>query len=129
MENRVAEFRNLVRYLDPVLADRLIPNEKAFVDPVRFRERVAAVYLRRNQEDVLRELPELVEIPDWVEMELAEARVYADAVARRHFPDMRRAAYAVAGREGPAKLVRLREIIAESADDGWKVVIFSQFRT
>jgi len=128
MENRVTEFRNLVRYLDPMLADRLIPNEKAFVDPVRFRERVAAVYLRRNQEDVLRELPELVEIPDWVEMEPAEARVYADAVARRHFADMRRAAYAVASREGPAKLVRLREIIAESADDGWKVVVFSQFR-
>ena len=128
MENRVTEFRNLVRYLNPVLADRLIPHEKAFVDPVRFRERVAAVYLRRNQEDVLQELPELVEIDDWVEMESAEARVYADAVARRHFPDMRRAAYALAGRQGPAKLVRLREIITESADDGWKVIIFSQFR-
>ena len=85
MENRVSEFRNLVRYLDPRLADRLIPNEKLFVDPVRFRERVAAVYLRRNQEDVLQELPELVEIDDWVEMEPAEARMYADAVARRHF--------------------------------------------
>lgn len=128
MENRVSEFRNLVRYLDPVLADRLIPNEKLFVDPVRFRERVAAVYLRRNQEDVLQELPELVETDDWVEMEPPEARVYADAVARRHFPDMRRAAYATASRGVPAKIVRLREIVAESADDGWKVIVFSQFR-
>ncbi|MFF5085036.1 DEAD/DEAH box helicase [Actinoplanes sp. NPDC000266] len=128
MENRVSEFRNLVRYLDPRLADRLIPNEKAFVDPVRFRERVAAVYLRRNQEDVLQELPELVEMDDWVEMEPTEAQVYADAVARRHFPDMRRAAYATPGQNTPAKIVRLREIIAESADDGWKVIIFSQFR-
>lgn len=128
MENRVVEFRNLVRHLDPGLADRLIPHETAFVDPVRFRERVAAVYLRRNQEDVLRELPELVEIDDWVELDAMEARVYADAVARRHFADMRRAAYAMAGPEVTAKINRLREIIAESADDGWKVIIFSQFK-
>ena len=126
MENRVSEFRNLVRYLSPELAHTLVPRDNAFVDPVRFRERVARVYLRRNQEDVLRELPELVEENDWVELDAAEAGVYADAVARRHFPDMRRAAYAPVGAV-TAKIDRLRDIVAESAADGWKVVIFSQF--
>ena len=77
---------------------------------------------------MLQELPALVEIDDWVEMEPAEARVYADAVARRHFADMRRAAYPMAGRGVTAKIVRLQEIVAESADDGWKVIVFSQFR-
>ncbi|MEU4214131.1 C-terminal helicase domain-containing protein [Actinoplanes sp. NPDC026623] len=93
---------------------------------MRFRERVAQVYLRRNQEDVLRELPELVEENDWVELDTAEARVYADAVARRHFPDMRRAAYAPVGTV-TAKIDRLLDIVAQSAAEGWKVVIFSQF--
>jgi hypothetical protein len=45
----------------------------------------------------------LVEIDDWVEIEPAEARVYADAVARRHFADMRRARYAMAGRNVPRR--------------------------
>ncbi|BFU43900.1 DEAD/DEAH box helicase [Krasilnikovia sp. MM14-A1004] len=128
MENQVTEFRNLVRYVNPGLADRLIPDEKEFVDPIRFREKVAAVYLRRNQEDVLQELPGLIETDDWVELDSVEARVYADAVARRHFPDMRRAAYTPQAGARGAKIVRLREIVAESAADGWKVVVFSQFR-
>lgn len=128
MENQVSEFRNLVRYVNPGLADRLIPDEKAFVDPIRFREKVAKVYLRRNQQDVLQELPALIETDDWVELDTAEARAYADAVARRHFPDMRRAAYTPHAGGRSAKLVRLREIVAESAADGWKVVVFSQFR-
>ena len=126
MENRVSEFRNLVRYLNPELANTLIPRDRGFVDPVRFRQSVAQVYLRRNQEDVLRELPELVEENDWVELDTAEARVYADAVARRHFIDIRRAAYAPAG-SVTAKIDRLRDIVAQSAAEGWKVVVFSQF--
>ena len=128
MENQVTEFRNLVRYVNPRLADRLIPDEKAFIDPIRFREEVAAVYLRRNQEDVLQELPELIVTDDWVELEPAEARVYADSVARRHFPDMRRAAYAPVHGGENAKIARLREIVDEAAADGWKVVVFSHFR-
>jgi len=126
MENRIGEFRNLVRYLNPELARTLIPHDNAWVDPVRFRERVAQVYLRRNQEDVLGELPEMVEENEWVELNAPEARAYTDAVVRRHFPDMRRAAYAPAGTI-TAKLDRLRDIVAESAADGWKIVIFSQF--
>jgi superfamily II DNA or RNA helicase len=126
MENRLSEFRNLVRYLDFELAYALVPRDNGFVDPLHFRERVAQVYLRRNQEDVLQELPELVEENDLVELNTAEAGVYADAVARRHFPDMRRAAYAHVG-SVTAKIDRLRDIVAESAADGRKVVIFSQF--
>jgi SNF2 family DNA or RNA helicase len=61
-----------------------------------------------------------------VELDAGEARVYADAVGRRHFADMRRAAYAPVGAV-TAKLDRLRDIVAESAADGWKVVVFSQF--
>ena len=33
-----------------------------------FRRAVAPVYLRRNQEDVLTELPEKIEVEDWVRL-------------------------------------------------------------
>ena len=36
--------------------------------PRRFRRQVAPAYLRRNQEDVLTELPELVEVDEWLPM-------------------------------------------------------------
>ncbi|RLV51326.1 ATP-dependent helicase, partial [Aeromicrobium phragmitis] len=61
LENRIDEFRNLVSYLRPDLL--LDANELA---PRRFRRQVAPAYLRRNQEDVLTELPELVEVDEWL---------------------------------------------------------------
>ncbi len=125
MENHVREFRNLVRYIDGPLADRLLPHDNAFVDQITFREKVAAVYLRRNQEDVLDDLPKIIRNDDLVALEAPEARVYAEAVAGRCFDDMRRAAYD--GGPDSAKIVRLREIVVESAENGWKVLVFSRY--
>jgi superfamily II DNA or RNA helicase len=128
MENRVSEFRNLVAYLNPELARSLLPHDRAVIDATQFRHRVAPVYLRRNQQDVLKELPELVEVDDWLELGPAEYHLYRDAVVRRHFPDMRRAAYlGTLHPPPPAKIERLREIVAEAADNGRKVLIFSFF--
>ena len=61
LENRIDEFASLVGYLRPdlvVRADELAPR--------RFRKQVAPAYLRRNQEDVLVELPELIEVEEWL---------------------------------------------------------------
>ncbi|MER7967248.1 DEAD/DEAH box helicase [Streptomyces ardesiacus] len=125
MENRVAEFRNLVRMLDPEVADRL-GDGAGPVDPVAFRQAVAPVYLRRNQKDVLTELPSLQHTDEWEEPSAEDERVYRAAVADGNFMAMRRAAYARP--EASAKLGRLREIVREAGENGHKVVVFTAFR-
>ena len=51
--------------LDPVLA-RSLDTADGLVGANRFRTAVAPVYLRRTQADVLDELPEKVELDEWV---------------------------------------------------------------
>ncbi|MEU9078653.1 SNF2-related protein [Kitasatospora sp. NPDC048538] len=124
MENRVEEFRNLVHYLQPELLSR-IHNGSTGVGPNAFRKAVAPAYLRRNQKDVLTELPDAVHVDEWEEFTTADFAAYRAAVAAGNFMAMRRAAYADPARS--AKLQRLREIVEEAADNGRKVVVFSFF--
>ncbi|MHC5257315.1 DEAD/DEAH box helicase [Streptomyces sp. UC4497] len=125
MENRVGEFRNLVRVLDPSLADRL-DKEDGLAGSVAFRTAVAPVYLRRNQDDVLAELPSLQHTDEWEELSSQDEAAYREAVASGNFMAMRRAAYAHPAES--AKLERLRELVRDAAEAGLKVVVFSNFR-
>lgn len=125
MENRVAEFRNLVRMLDDGVADSLGERD-APVGSVAFRKAVAPVYLRRNQDDVLTELPSLQHTDEWEEPSEPDQEAYREAVAAGNFMAMRRAAYLRP--ETSAKLERLREIVREAGENGQKTVVFSQFR-
>ncbi|NEB74470.1 DEAD/DEAH box helicase, partial [Streptomyces sp. SID14478] len=125
MENRVAEFRSLVRMLDPALADRL-DETVGLAGSVAFRQAVAPVYLRRNQEDVLTELPGLQHTDEWEEPSASDEAAYREAVQAGNFMAMRRAAYAHPERS--AKLRRLRDLVREAGENGLKVVVFSYFR-
>lgn len=127
MENRVEEFRTLVSYLQPELAARLAP-AVGVAGSTAFRQAVAPVYLRRNAEDVLEELPELVQVEEWEEFGPADGAAYRRAVAAGSFMAMRRAAFAVAELGESAKLERLVEIVAEAVENDRKVVVFSFFR-
>ncbi|TYK48037.1 DEAD/DEAH box helicase [Actinomadura decatromicini] len=125
MENRVEEFRSLVEHLSPEVAKRIRPSDAA-LGPRAFRAAVAPVYLRRNQREVLTELPELVHVDELEEFSRADARAYRRAVSAGNFMAMRRAAYAVPKRS--AKLSRLVELVDEAAANDLKVVVFSYFR-
>ncbi|TXS07584.1 DEAD/DEAH box helicase [Streptomyces sp. col6] len=125
MENRVEEFRSLVRGLRPELAPAVSAGQGA-AGSEAFRRAVAPAYLRRNQRDVLTELPAVVQVDEWEEFSEGDLLAYREAVAAGHFMRMRRAAYARP--ETSAKLNRLRELVAEAADNGLKVVVFSYFR-
>jgi superfamily II DNA or RNA helicase len=127
MENRVAEFRVLVGHLRPQVAEHLDIADEA-PDGTRFREQVAPVYLRRNQEDVLSELPDRLETQEWVALEGAAMRAYRQAVLEGNFMAMRRAAFDPGTVKGSSKLRRLVEIVGEAADGGRKVIVFSYFR-
>ena len=123
MENRVAEFRNLLAQLGsprvpaPTAGDGLAGSR-------RFRRAVAGAYLRRNQEDVLGELPPLVHTDEWEEPAPDEYEVYRAAVEEGNFMAMRRAAYAA---PDSAKLRRLVELVAEAEQNGRRAVVFSYF--
>ncbi len=123
MENRVGEFRALVRHLQPWVADR-VDSDDALDGADAFRRVVAPVYLRRNQEDVLDELPDRIEVEDWVQLSARDEAEYLAAVEARNLMAMRQAAFAS---PKPAKLERLEEIVEEAAQDNRKVVVFSFF--
>ncbi|QKZ19047.1 DEAD/DEAH box helicase [Streptomyces chartreusis] len=125
MENRVEEFRCLVRILQPELAES-VDEHDGVAGSKAFRKAVAPVYLRRNQQDVLTELPALQHTDEWEEPSAQDEEAYREAVRAGNFMAMRRAAYARPERS--AKLDRLREIAAEAAENGLKVVVFSAFR-
>ncbi|MFC8718577.1 DEAD/DEAH box helicase [Kitasatospora sp. NPDC057198] len=125
MENRVEEFRTLIGHLQPELLTDL-PAGLGALGPLAFRRAVAPAYLRRNQQDVLTELPDVVRVDEWDELSGPDRAAYAAAVAEGNFMAMRRAAYADPAHS--AKLRRLRELVAEAAESGHKVVVFSYFR-
>lgn len=120
LENRIDEFRNLVGY---VRSD-LVVNASELA-PVQFRREVAPVYLRRNQEDVLSELPELVEVEEWMPLSEADEEHYRQAVEAGNFMAMRQAALR-AGKDSE-KMQRLLDIVEEAEDNDRRVLVFSNF--
>lgn len=131
MENRPAEFIELISMLDPALARGLrrfdTGVQQLGIGNQQFRNTVAPVYLRRNQEDVLHELPERLEMEEWVELGVADAVAYRAAACTGQLMTMRWAVTVGAGGEA-AKVARLRELLDEHREDGRKVLVFSFFR-
>lgn len=127
MENRVEEFRTLVGHLQPSVA-RKISAVDGLAGAAAFRSSVATVYLRRNQEDVLQELPPRLETEEWVELAGDDFVAYRDAVVEGNFMAMRQAAYAPGTVSGAAKLARLADLVQEATANDRKIVIFSFFR-
>lgn len=121
LENRIAEFRNLVGYIRPDLT--VSATEFA---PRQFRKQVAPAYLRRNQEDVLTELPELVEVDEWMPLSRADEQHYRAAVMEANFMAMRQAALRAGSNS--QKMQRLLDIVEEAEDNERRVLVFSHFR-
>ena len=82
--------------------------------------------MRRNQPDVLAELPELVINDEWEEFSAEDLVAYRRAVAEGNFMAMRRAAFDQPSHS--AKLARLKEIVEEAGANGHKIIVFSFFR-
>ncbi|MBO0925747.1 DEAD/DEAH box helicase [Cellulomonas sp. zg-ZUI199] len=127
MENRVGDFVALVRLVQPDLADGL-PRHLGAAGRDAFRRAVAPVYLRRDRDDVLVELPALTVVDEWEELTPEGRRRYRDAVARGDLMGMRRAASVHAGHPTSGKLGRLLEVVADARAHGRRVVVFSWFR-
>ena len=128
LENRVEEFIALAKLLDTSMGNDLSRVALA-AGPESFRKTVAPIYLRRNTEEVLKELPELIEVAEYCTWEGVYKQNYIDAVVAGNFMAMRRAAFSAQPDMQTSKLERLIELVDESIESGQKVIIFSFFRS
>lgn len=126
MENKVEEMLELIRILQPTVAADV--QGLAFMATVpQFQEKIAPVYYRRRREDVLTELPELIERWQWCTLQKEEERLYEDAILSKKYAEARRVSWNVDDLNQSSKAQRLKEIIESSEADGRKVIVFSFF--
>lgn len=126
LENRVDEMCFLVSCLRPDIAGQ-IKEIKYISSAPQFREKLSPVYLRRTREDVLSELPDLIQKEEWCEMGAAEWAHYALSVQAENFMAMRQVSWDVPVRQS-SKAQRLLELCDEAKEDGRKIIVFSYFR-
>lgn len=126
LQNRVGEMTALVRMLDPKLAETLA-SEQNLHNPVSYRHAIAPRYLRRTREDVLAELPPLVEKDDWCVMGEADREDYLEALREGTFADLRQVGWRHDDLGASAKATRLRELVDEARAGGRKVLVYSYF--
>ena len=127
LENRVDEMCFIVSCLRPDVAGE-IRQMKYISSAPQFREKLAPVYLRRTRENVLSELPALIEKEQWVEMTAEEWARYMISVSTENFMAMRQVSWDVPDVRRSSKAKRLLELCREAEEDGRKVIVFSFFR-
>ncbi len=125
LENRVDEMCFLTECLRPDIAKKLC-SMKTVNRTQKFKQEIAPVYLRRLRDDVLGELPELIEVENWIEPTPEELSAYRSAVMSGNFMAMRRVSWDVASHRS-SKAKRLVEICDEAHANGRKVLVFSFF--
>jgi superfamily II DNA or RNA helicase len=130
LENRVAELIAIADLADPAQGARLRQQfgdgRYAHREAAAFRDAIGDLYLRRNQDEVLPELPEI--IPTDVRIDVGENEHLAckNALSARNLSGARRALTS-GDDERSAKITRFGDIIAECQDGHKKVLVFSQF--
>ncbi len=126
LENNVDEMIRLIEILQPQVAAAV--QDKTFLAAApQFRELVASVYYRRKREDVLTELPDLIDSKEWCILQPEEEAIYEEAVLNNRYADARRVSFNVPDLRYSSKARRLVELVEEAKEDGRKVIVFSFF--
>ena len=126
LENRVDEMISLINVLQPQIASS-VQNMTFISNAPQFRARVAPVYYRRKREDVLTELPELIEIKEWCTLNPTEKEIYERNVLARKYAASRRLSWDAEDIKQSCKAIRLLEIIEQAKQEERKVLVFSFF--
>lgn len=124
LENRVDEMISLISVLRPDMAKK-IQGMSFMATAPQFRKQIAPVYYRRKREDVLKELPEVIETKEWCSLSPAEDAAYKQSVLKRDRTAIRRVSWTQEDLSDSTKARRLKEIIDEAREDGRKVLVFS----
>ena len=128
LENRVSEMCFLITCLNSEIGASL-RKTRNLVFSSAFQDKIAGVYFRRKREDVLDELPDLIESEEWLLMTKDDYVHYVEAVGSKNFMAMRRVSWDVDNLEQSSKAQRLLEICDEARDEGRKILIFSFFKS
>ena len=127
LENHIKEMKSLIAMLQPQIAEQVKDIEYLSAAP-QFQEKIAPVYYRRKRDDVLSELPELIENNEWCTLTSAEEKEeYQNAVLTKDYNANRRVSWNVDDLSTSAKASRLLEILEEAQSEGRKIIIFSFF--
>ena len=127
LENKVEEMVALIEILQPNVATS-VQSMTFMPSAPQFRNRVAPVYYRRKREDVLTELPELIETREWCTLNPEEKETYEQNVLSKNYAASRRLSWDVDDlRNKSCKAKRLLEIVDEAKSEGRKVLVFSFF--
>ena len=127
LENRLSELQFLVTAVQPnVDAEVASLLKQVRPAPAEVRMKLAPVYLRRTQADVLTELPDLTETDEVIPLEPEDIAAYQ--ASPDNLMHKRLAATLGAGGRQSAKFDRLRELLEGYEEDGRKVAVFSFFR-
>ncbi len=126
LENKAEEMVSLISILQPQIGARL--HDMTFMSSAPlFRKTVAPVYYRRKREDVLTELPDLIQSREWCTMNPQEEAAYEQAVLSGNFAASRQVSWNMPDLSDSSKAARLLELIEEAEADGRKVLVFSYF--
>ena len=126
LENKAEEMVSLISILQPQIGARL--HDMTFMSSAPlFRKTVAPVYYRRKREDVLTELPDLIQSREWCTMSPQEEAAYEQAVLSGNFAASRQVSWNMPDLSDSSKAARLLELIEEAEADGRKVLVFSYF--
>jgi len=131
LENRAQELISLTTVAHPLHGARLKAifgdGGTAHLREEEFRRALGELYLRRNQEDVLDELPGIIASDEPIDVGHQERTAYADAIKEGNLMKARQALSVAAGPDSE-KMRRLGEIVEESRVTNRKMLIFSYFR-
>ena len=117
---------SLIQILQPAIASQ-IKSMVSLASAPQFREKVAPVYYRRKREDVLTELPELVDIKEWCTISDMEEKIYEQSIMAKNYADIRRVSWNVDDLKNSSKAKRMLEIIENAEAEGRKILVFSFF--
>ena len=126
LENKVEEMISLIDILQPQIAES-VKHMTFMPNAPQFRNRVAPVYYRRKREDVLTELPELIETKEWCILNPDEKEIYEQNVLAKNYVASRRLSWDADDLKKSCKATRLLEIIEEATAENRKVLVFSFF--
>lgn len=126
MENKVEEMTFLISMLSSDLAGKLV-NLTTIEKAEEYKAKIAPVYLRRVREDVLKELPELIEKEQWCVLGKEEQQAYKAALKEGSYMAMRKVSWDVPDIQNSSKANRLKELVEQAKEENRRVIVFSFF--
>lgn len=127
LENNVTEMVGLMKHLQPAVAQSA-DKYATYGLAEDFKEKISPVYYRRKREDVLSELPELLEVKEWCQMTRDDELAYERDILSGSFMQARRVSWSNRNYfNTSAKVQRMRELVEEARIEQRKVLIFSFF--